>query len=57
MWLIWFGDRLATMFLYMIAELSSLQQVVGTLTGLNGLPVVIVEVLVTSLYTCEWPIA
>ena len=45
------------MFLYMIAELSSLQQVVGTLTGLNGLPVVIVEVLVTSLYTCEWPIA
>ncbi|KAG0637971.1 hypothetical protein HOY80DRAFT_969810 [Tuber brumale] len=42
---------LATMFLYMVAELSSLQQVISTLTGLNGLPVVIVEVVITSLYT------
>ena len=45
------------MFLYMIAELSSLQQVINALTGLDGLPVVIVEVLVTSIYTCECPIA
>ena len=45
------------MFLYMIAELSSLQQVINALTGLDGLPVVIVEVLVTSIYTCESPIA
>lgn len=45
------------MFLFMVAELSSLQQVIGALTGLDGLPVVIAEVLVTSLYTCECPIA
>ena len=42
----------ATMFLYMVAELSALQQVINALTGLNGLPVVIVEVAITSIYTC-----
>ena len=42
----------ATMFLYMVAELSSLQQVINALTNLNGLPVVIVEVFITSIYTC-----
>lgn len=44
-------DRLATMFLFMVAELSSLKQVIETLTGLDGLPVIIVEVVVTSIYT------
>ena len=36
-------NRLITIFLYMVAELSALQQIVNALTGLNGLPVVIVE--------------
>jgi len=40
------------MFLYMVAELSSLQQVINALTNLNGLPVVIVEVVITTIYTC-----
>lgn len=40
------------MFLYMVAELSALQQIVTLLTGLNGLPVVIVECAVTTIYTC-----
>ena len=35
----------------MVAELSALQQIVNALTGLNGLPVVIVEVVVTTIYT------
>lgn len=39
------------MFLYMVAELSALQQIVNLLTGLNGLPVVIVECAVTTIYT------
>ena len=39
------------MFLYMVAELSALQQIVNLLTGLNGLPVVIVECVVTTIYT------
>ncbi|USP82822.1 transporter [Curvularia clavata] len=42
---------LITMFLYMVAELSALQQIVTLLTGLNGLPVVIVECAVTTIYT------
>lgn len=37
----------------MVAELSALQQIVGALTGLDGLPVVIVECAVTTIYTCE----
>jgi Na+/proline symporter len=44
---------LITMFLYMVAELSALQQIVSILTGLNGLPVVIVECAVTTIYTCK----
>jgi Na+/proline symporter len=44
-------SRLLTLFLYMVAELSALQQIITLLTGLNGLPVVIVEVAVTTIYT------
>jgi Na+/proline symporter len=44
---------LVTMFLYMVAELSALQQIMNALTGLNGLPMVIVECVVTTIYTCE----
>ncbi|KAL5114933.1 hypothetical protein ACEQ8H_007180 [Pleosporales sp. CAS-2024a] len=42
---------LITIFLYMVAELSAVQQIVNLLTGLNGLPVVIVECIVTTIYT------
>ena len=45
--------RLITIFLYMVAELSALQQIINALTGLNGLPVVIVECAVTTIYTCK----
>lgn len=41
------------MFLYMIAELSALGQIISTLTGLNDLPVIIVECVVTTIYTCK----
>nr|POE54455.1 hypothetical protein CFP56_41393 [Quercus suber] len=44
-------QSLATIWLYMVAELSALQQVVSLLTGLNGLPAVIVECAVTTAYT------
>jgi Na+/proline symporter len=43
--------RLITLFLYMVAELSALQQIINSLTGLNGLPVVIVECAITTIYT------
>jgi Na+/proline symporter len=43
---------LITIFLYMVAELSALQQIVNALTGLNGLPVVIVQCAITTIYTC-----
>jgi hypothetical protein len=43
--------RLITLFLYMVAELSALQQIITALTGLNGLPAVIVECAVTTAYT------
>lgn len=46
--------RLITLFLYMIAELSALQQIINALTGLNGLRAVIVECAVTTIYTCEY---
>lgn len=36
----------------MVAELSALQQTVGALTGMNALPVVIVQCVVTTIYTC-----
>ncbi|KAI9754450.1 MAG: Eukaryotic translation initiation factor eIF-1 [Chaenotheca gracillima] len=42
---------LITIFLYMVSELSALQQIITSLTGLNGLPVVIVECAVTTIYT------
>lgn len=42
---------LITLFLYMVAELSGFQQIVTALTGLNGLPAVIVECVVTTIYT------
>lgn len=44
---------LVTMFLYMVAELSALQQIMNALTGMNGLPMVIVECAVTTIYTCK----
>lgn len=44
---------LLTLFLYMVAELSAIGQVIEALTGLNGLPVVIVECIVTTVYTCK----
>lgn len=44
---------LVTLFLYMVAELSALGQVVNALTGLNKLPVIIVECAVTTIYTCK----
>ncbi|EON67651.1 hypothetical protein W97_06794 [Coniosporium apollinis CBS 100218] len=42
---------LVTLFLYMVAELSALQQIVSALTGLDGLPAVIVQCVVTTIYT------
>jgi Na+/proline symporter len=42
---------LVTLFLYMVAELSAIGQVVGALTGLDGLPVMIVQCIVTTVYT------
>lgn len=42
---------LVTMFLYMVAELSALQQIMTALTGMDGLPMVIVECAVTTIYT------
>ncbi|KLU92052.1 urea transporter [Magnaporthiopsis poae ATCC 64411] len=42
---------LLTLFLYMVAELSAISQVVTTLSNLNGLPVVIVQCVVTTIYT------
>lgn len=43
---------LVTMFLYMVAELSALGQIINTLTGMDGLPAMIVEAAVTTIYTC-----
>lgn len=42
------------MFLYMVSELSAIGQVVNTLTGLDALPVLIVECFVTTVYTCKF---
>jgi Na+/proline symporter len=44
---------LVTLFLYMVAELSALQQIVTALTGMDGLPAVIVQCAVTTIYTCR----
>ena len=38
----------------MVAELSALQQIINALTGLKGLPAVIVECMVTTAYTCKF---
>jgi hypothetical protein len=46
---------LVTLFLYMVAELSAVGQVVKTLTGMDGLPVVIVECVITTIYTGTFP--
>ena len=35
----------------MVSELSALQQIINALTGLNGLPAVIVQCAVTTIYT------
>lgn len=35
----------------MVAELSALQQIVGALTGMDGLPVIIVQAVITTIYT------
>ena len=43
-----------TLFLYMVAELSAVGQVVTALTGLDGLPVIIVECAVSTIYTGEF---
>lgn len=42
---------IVTMFLYMVAELSAIQLAVQALTNLDALPVMIVECVVTTLYT------
>jgi Na+/proline symporter len=47
---------LLTMFLYMISELSAIGQVISALTGLESLPVLIVEVVVTTIYTCKYAV-
>lgn len=44
---------LVTLFLYMVSELSAVGQVVNLLTGLNGLPFLIVECAITTIYTCK----
>lgn len=45
---------LFTLFLYLTAELSAIGQVVTTLTGVNQLPVMLVQVAVTTIYTCTF---
>ena len=40
----------------MVAELSALQQIINALTGLDGLPALVVEALVTAIYTCWLPL-
>jgi Na+/proline symporter len=45
---------LITLFLYMVAELSALQQIIEALTGLDGLPALIVEAVITAIYTCSY---
>lgn len=43
---------LVTLFLFMVSELSAIGQVVGLLTGLDELPVMIVQCVITTIYTC-----
>lgn len=42
---------IATMFLYIVSELSSLQMAIESLTGLKALPCMVIEALVTTIYT------
>lgn len=42
---------IATMFLYMVAELSAIQLAVKSMTGMDALPVLIVECAITAIYT------
>ncbi|KAF4119838.1 hypothetical protein GMORB2_3526, partial [Geosmithia morbida] len=42
---------LVTLFLYMVSELSGVGQVINLLTGLDDLPVMIVQCVVTTIYT------
>ncbi|KAF4966033.1 hypothetical protein FSARC_6233 [Fusarium sarcochroum] len=42
---------LVTLFLYMVSELSAIGQVIQALTGLDPLPVMIVQCVVTTIYT------
>jgi Na+/proline symporter len=42
---------IVTMFLYMVAELSAIQLAIESLTGMNALPVLIIECAVTAIYT------
>ncbi|RKF56920.1 urea transport protein [Golovinomyces cichoracearum] len=42
---------LVTMFLYMVAELSALHQIMNALTGIDGMRFVIVECIITTVYT------
>ncbi|KAF1965096.1 hypothetical protein BU23DRAFT_490696 [Bimuria novae-zelandiae CBS 107.79] len=42
---------LITIFLYMVSELSAMQQIVTALTGLDGLAAIVVECVVTTIYT------
>lgn len=44
---------LVTLFLYMVSELSAIGQVVTALTGLDGLPIIIVQCVITTIYTCQ----
>jgi hypothetical protein len=36
----------------MVSELSAIGQVVNLLTGIDGLPVLIVQCVITTIYTC-----
>lgn len=40
-----------TLFLFMIGELSAVYYAINTLAGINGVPAVIVECIVTTIYT------
>ncbi|KAL2020211.1 hypothetical protein VTK56DRAFT_8637 [Thermocarpiscus australiensis] len=42
---------LVTLFLYMVSELSAIGQVINLLAGIDGLPVLIVECVITTIYT------
>ena len=41
------------LFLFMVAELSALQQIIYALTGLDGLPALVIEAAITAIYTCK----